>query len=292
MILDRQATTLKRMTYGDMDESNLRVLAVSSGKGGVGKTSIVANLAYALSKRGEKVLVLDADLGLNNIDILLGLIQEDKKDISHFLSGKSKLEDIILQGPEGMHVLPAGNGLQELTQLDTEKKMVLMDELDRVSRNYNYLIFDTGAGISSNVTFFCSAAHETILVATTEPTSLTDVYSLIKVLHKNHKQNHFRLIVNSVKTEKEAQGIYKNLTKVIDHFLKGGVSLEYLGHILLDPNVPKAIREQKAFLQIYPYSKFSVCMNKLADKILKEQPKSLSGEANQNYFWRSTFQVQ
>ena len=289
MVLGGQATTLKRITYGDMSESGLRVLAVSSGKGGVGKTNIVANLAYALSKRGKKVLVVDADLGLNNIDILLGLAS--KKHIGHVLSGESNVEDIILQGPEGIHVLPAGDGLQELTQLETEKKMVLMDELDRVSRNYGYLIFDTGAGISPNVTFFCSAAHETILVATTEPTSLTDVYALMKVLHNKHSQKHFRLIVNSVASEREAQGVYRNLTAVTDRFLKG-VSLEYLGYALQDPNVPKAIRQQKAFLEIYPFSKFSGCINKLAERISKEKPKSLSGEANQPYFWRSAFQAQ
>ena len=270
MVLGKQATTLKRITYGDMNESGLRVLAVSSGKGGVGKTNIVANLAYALSKRGKKVLVVDADLGLNNIDILLGLAS--KKHIGHVLSGESNVEDIILQGPEGIHVLPAGDGLQELTQLETEKKMVLMDELDRVSRNYGYLIFDTGAGISPNVTFFCSAAHETILVATTEPTSLTDVYALMKVLHNKHSQKHFRLIVNSVVSEREAQGVFRNLTAVTDRFLKG-VSVEYLGHIFQDPNVPKAIRQQKAFLEIYPFSKFSGCVNELAEKIYKEKPK-------------------
>ena len=289
MVLGKQATTLKRITYGDMNESGLRVLAVSSGKGGVGKTNIVANLAYALSKRGKKVLVVDADLGLNNIDILLGLAS--KKHIGHVLSGESNVEDIILQGPEGIHVLPAGDGLQELTQLETEKKMVLMDELDRVSRNYDYLIFDTGAGISPNVTFFCSAAHETILVATTEPTSLTDVYALMKVLHNKHSQKHFRLIVNSVVSEREAQGVFRNLTAVTDRFLKG-VSVEYLGHIFQDPNVPKAIRQQKAFLEIYPFSKFSGCINELAEKIYKEKPKSLSGDANQPYFWRSAFQAQ
>ncbi|MBC8283784.1 MAG: MinD/ParA family protein [Nitrospinae bacterium] len=289
MILGGQATTLKRMTYGDMNESGLRVLAVSSGKGGVGKTNIVANLAYALSKRGKKVLVVDADLGLNNIDILLGLAS--KKHIGHVLSGESNVEDIILHGPEGIHVLPAGDGLQELTQLETEKKMVLMDELDRVSRNYDFLIFDTGAGISANVTFFCSAAHETFLVATTEPTSLTDVYALMKILHNNHSQKHFRLIVNSVASEREAQGVYRNLTAVTDRFLKG-VSVEYLGYILHDPNVPKAIRQQKAFLEIYPFSKFSGCINELAEKISKEKPRSVSGEANQPYFWRSAFQAQ
>lgn len=289
MILNGQATTLKRITCGNMNEPGLRVLAVSSGKGGVGKTNIVANFAYALSKRGKKVLVVDADLGLNNIDILLGLASG--KHIGHVLFGESNIEDIILQGPEGIHVLPAGDGLQELTQLETEKKMVLIDELDRISGGYDYLIFDTGAGISPNVTFFCSAAHETILVATTEPTSLTDVYALVKILNNSHSQKHFRLIVNSVASEREAHGVYRNLADVADRFLKG-VSVEYLGYVLQDPNVSKAIRQQKAFLEIYPFSQFSGCINDLAEKISKEKPKSVSGEANQSYFWRSAFQAQ
>ena len=269
-----------------MNQSSLRVLAVSSGKGGVGKTTIVANLAYALSKKGKKVLVVDTDLGLNNIDILFGLTS--KNHIGHVLSGKSNVEDIILQGPEGIHILPAGNGLQELTQLEPEKKMALMDELDRISGDYDFLIFDTSAGISSNVTFFCSVAHETFLIATTEPTSLTDVYALMKVLHTRHSQKYFRLIINSVASEREAQGVYRQLTKVSDEFLKG-VHVEYLGCILRDPNVSKAIRQQKVFLKIYPFSKFSVCMNELAEKISKEKAKLLSGEGNQSYFWRSTF---
>ena len=274
------------MQCGIMNKSSLRVLAVSSGKGGVGKTTIVANLACALSKRGKKVLVVDTDLGLNNIDILLGLTS--KKHIGHVLSGKSNVEDIILHGPEGIHVLPAGNGLQELTQLEPEKKMALMDELDRISGDYEFLIFDTSAGISSNVTFFCSAAHEIFLIATTEPTSLTDVYALMKVLHTKHSQKHFRLIINSVSSEREAQGVYRNLTAVADRFLKG-VYVEYLGYILSDPNVSKAIRQQQAFLEIYPFSKFSRCMNKLAEKISKEKPKLLTDEANQSYFWKSAF---
>ena len=122
-----------------MNQSNLRVLAVSSGKGGVGKTTIVANLAYALSKRGKKVLVVDTDLGLNNIDILFGLTS--KKHIGHVLSGKCNIEDIIVHGPEGIHILPAGNGLQELTQLEPEKKMALMDELDRISGRLRFSDF-------------------------------------------------------------------------------------------------------------------------------------------------------
>ena len=287
--MSSQATTLKRMAYEKMRGSSLRVLAVSSGKGGVGKTNFVANLAYALSKRGENVLVVDADLGLNNIDILLGLAP--KKHIGHLLSGEATVEDIILHGPADINILPAGDGLQELTQLPPEKKILLMDELDRVSQGYDFLIFDTGAGISNNVTYFCSAAHETILIATTEPTSLTDVYALMKTLHLKHAQKHFRMVINSVSSEREAQGVYSNLTAVTDRFLKD-ISVEYLGYILHDANVPKAVRQQKAFLELYPFSKFSVCINELSEKISKEKPSPLSSERDQPYFWRSAFQVQ
>ncbi len=276
------------MVYEKMSGSNLRVLAVSSGKGGVGKTNFVANLAYALSKRGKKVLVVDADLELNNIDILLGLAPQ--KHIGHVLSGESNMEDIILRGPADIHVLPTGDGLQELTQLPSEKKIVLMDELERASQGYDFLIFDTGAGISTNVTYFCSAAHETILIVTTEPTSLTGVYALMKTLHNKHAQKHFRVVINLVSSEREAQGVYSNLTAVTDRFLKD-ISVEYLGYILNDLNVSKAVRQQKAFLELYPFSKFSECLNELAEKISKEKPCPLSCEERQHYFWRSVFQV-
>ncbi len=271
-----------------MKDSALRVLAVSSGKGGVGKTNVVANLAYALSKRGKKVLVIDADLGLNNIDILLGLAP--KYHIGHVLSGDKSVEEILVQGPAGIRVLPAGDGLQELTQLESEKKMLLMDELDRVSRGFDFLIFDTGAGISSNVTYFCSAAHEIVLIATTEPTSLTDVYALIKVLFQKHAQKHFRVVINSVNSEREAQAVYRNLTAVTDKFLSS-VSVEYLGYILSDANVTKAVRQQKAFLELYPYSKVSQCLNVLAEKIVKEK-RPESDDTDRPFFWRSAFQVQ
>lgn len=271
-----------------MNNASLRVMAVSSGKGGVGKTNIVANLAYALSKRGKKVLVVDADLGLNNIDILLGLTP--KRHIGHVLSGEISVEDIIIHGPAGLAVLPAGDGLQELTQLESAKKILLMDELDKVSREYDFLLFDTGAGISANVTYFCSAAHEIVLVATTEPTSLTDVYALMKVLHQNHAQKHFRVIVNAVSSEREAQSVFRNLSAVTDKFLRN-ISVEYLGFILSDPNVPRAVRQQKAVMDLYPYSKFSQCIRTLSEKIDYEKALE-TGNGDRSFFWKSAFQVQ
>ena len=228
MITGNQARTLENIASSRMKSSSLRVLAVSSGKGGVGKTNIVANLACAFAKRNKKVLVVDADLGLNNIDILLGLAP--KFNIGHVLSGDKNVEEIIIKGPADIRLLPAGDGLQELTQLDDEKKVIFMEELDHVSNGYDFLIFDTGAGISTNVTYFCSAAHEILLIATTEPTSLTDVYALIKILHTKHAQKHFRMIINSVESEREAQLIFRNLTAVTDRFLPN-VSVEYLGYI-------------------------------------------------------------
>ncbi len=288
MVIGNQARTLKNIVSNKMKSSSLRVLAVSSGKGGVGKTNIVANLAYVLSKQDKKVLVVDADLGLNNIDILLGL--NPKFHIGHVLSGEKNVQDIITEGPAGIHLLPAGGGLQELTQLDDEKKVVLMEELDQVSSAYDFLIFDTGAGISTNVTYFCSAAHEILLIATIEPTSLTDVYALIKTLHTKHAQKYFRVIINSVGSESEARLIFRNLAAVADRFLPD-VSVEYLGYILLDPVVTKAVRQQKAFSELYPDSKVTQCIDRLVQKIVGEK-KSVVDEEQSTLFWRTAFTVQ
>ncbi len=285
MVTGNQATTLKNIVSNGMKSSSLRVLAVSSGKGGVGKTNIVANLAYLISKQNKKVLVVDADLGLNNIDILLGLYP--KFHIGDVLSGEKTVQDIIIKGPADINLLPAGGGLQELTQLDDEKKILLMEELDRVSDGYDFLIFDTGAGISTNVTYFCSAAHEILLVATAEPTSLTDVYALIKTLYIKHSQKYFRMIINSVDSESEAQLIFRNLAAVTDRFLPN-VSVEYLGYVVSDSNVTKAVRRQKAFSEIYPYAKVTQCVKKLAQKMIAEK-RSMINEEQPSLFWRTAF---
>ncbi|MDH4187246.1 MAG: AAA family ATPase, partial [Nitrospira sp.] len=162
------------------------VITVTSGKGGVGKTNVVANLAVALAQAGKQVLVLDADLGLGNIDVLLGLVP--RYTLEHVLAGSHHLSDIVIQGPAGIHVLPASSGLPQLTSLNDEQQLLLQSELEDVAKTVDVLLIDTGAGIASNVTYFAAAAQETVIVVSPEPTSLTDAYALIKVLWRQHRE--------------------------------------------------------------------------------------------------------
>jgi len=283
----RQADTLRRVMGKRQNNMPSKVLAVSSGKGGVGKSNVVANLAMALLRKGNRVLIFDADIGLNNIDILLGLAP--KYHIGHVFNGEKTLEEILVEGPRGLKVLPASNGWQELTTLDNEKKMILLEELDRLMGDYDYLIFDTGAGISSNVTYFCSAAHETLLVATPEPTSHTDVYALMKVLYQKHNQKKFQLIINSVKSEREALEIYRRLTDVADRFLSN-VSLEYFGYILYDENVTRSVRQQTPVVELYPHSPVSQCILRLSEKVIETRGR-IPEEGDRPFYWKNVFEV-
>jgi flagellar biosynthesis protein FlhG len=283
----RQADTLRRVMGKRQNNMPSKVLAVSSGKGGVGKTNVVANLAMALIRKGNRVLIFDADIGLNNIDILLGLAP--RYHIGHVFNGEKTLEEVLVEGPRGLKVLPASNGWQELTTLDNEKKMTLLEELDHLMGDYDYLIFDTGAGISSNVTYFCSAAHETLLVATPEPTSHTDVYALMKVLYQKHNQKKFQLIINSVKSEREALEIYRRLTDVVDRFLSH-VSLEYFGYILYDENVTRSVRQQKPVVELYPHSPVSQCILRLSEKVIETRSR-IPEEGDRPFYWKNVFEV-
>ena len=186
----------------DRESSYTHVITVTSGKGGVGKTNVVANLAVALSRAGKEVLVLDADLGLGNIDVLLGLVP--RYTLEHVLAGSHHLSDIVIPGPAGIQVLPASSGLPQLTSLSDAQQLLLQSELEEVAKTVDVLLIDTGAGISPNVTYFASAAQETVVVISPEPTSLTDAYALIKVLCRQHRERRFKVLVNMVKSQRDA----------------------------------------------------------------------------------------
>lgn len=258
-----------------------RVIAVTSGKGGTGKTNVVANLAYALSLSGEKVMIFDADLGLGNMDILLGITS--KYTIQDIVKGRRNLSEVLIEGPEGIKILPAGSGIQELSHLSEGEKLNLMAEFDLYEDEIDTFLIDTGAGISSNVMYFNIMAQEIIVVLSPEPTSITDAYAIMKVLSTKYSETHFKLLVNEVKNERSALVVYNNICNVADKFLN--ISIDFLGYVMHDENVPRAVMQQTIVLQQYPDSPASKCFTYLAKK-LKKNPPVKEPKGNIQLFWQ------
>ncbi len=240
----------------------VKTIAVASGKGGVGKTNIAANLAIEMKKKGRRVMILDADLGLSNIDILFQLTP--RYNIQHVLSGEMNLKDIIVEGPFGIKILPASSGIQELTALDEFQRLKLLEGFDSAELDIDCLIIDTAAGISENVAFFCIAAQETVVVTSPEPTAITDAYALIKVLFTRYQEKEFRILVNMAKTPEEAFEVFRRLSLVAERFLN--ISLDYIGYIPFDISVQKAVKAQRALIDIYPNSIASKQFAEIATK--------------------------
>ncbi len=258
-----------------------RVIAITSGKGGVGKTNIVANLGFALSRLGEKVLMLDADLGLGNLDVLLGLAP--KYNLSHVVSGEKSIQEIILKGPGNIEILPASSGIQGLTQLSKQQKIQILTKLDLLIDSFDVLLIDTAAGISTNVLDFNATAQEIIVVVSPEPTSLTDAYALIKVLSLKYSEKHCKLLVNQAASDQEGREIYKQLNMVAERFLD--ISVEYFGCVLFDEKVTESVKRQQIILELYPDSPASKCFGILAKKA-KNMKTSKTTEGNSNLFWK------
>ena len=227
-----------------MNSSYPLVFSVTSGKGGVGKTNISVNLALTLAARGKRVLLLDADLGLANVDVLLGLHPE--KNIFHLFHEGASLRDILLPTEYGFSILPASSGVSEMLALNSGQKLELLDAMDELENDLDFLIVDTGAGINDSVLYFNVAAQERLLVLTPEPTSLTDAYALIKVLKTQHGVDRFQVCVNMAQDMKSAREMFVRLTDVCDHFL-GGVSLDLAGVLPRDPGVHEAVLRQQRF---------------------------------------------
>jgi flagellar biosynthesis protein FlhG len=265
---------------------SIRVMTVSSGKGGVGKSNIVVNLALAFDRMGKKVLILDADLGLANIDLLLGLTP--KFNVSHVLSGAKKFREVLVQGPGNIRIMPASSGVQQLTQLTDEQKLLFLQMLEDVEAEIDVLLIDTAAGISDTVLYFNLAAQERIIVVTPEPTSLTDAYALIKVLFVRHGERYFKVLANAVESERAGKVIFGNISKVAEHFLDG-LSLDYLGSVPYDPNIPKAVLHQSPFLGLFPESPASRAIAYVAGRIEKTCPHVNHGSIQ--FFWKRLLNI-
>lgn len=270
----------------DLVKGKARIITVTSGKGGVGKTNVVTNIAYAMAITSKNILIIDADLGLGNIDVLLGITP--KYNIEHILNGQKKIKDILVKYMDNMYVLPSASGVQELSLLSNEQLLYLSQEFSWLSMKFDIILLDTGAGISSNVTYFCKTAGEILIIVTPEPTSITDAYALMKVLYLKHAQKDFNLLVNGVKSEREAKDVFRQLSIVIDKYLVS-VSLSYRGYILLDENLPKAVRQQKAVMELFPRSKSSICFINVAKDIIENVHETET--QNQEGFWRQLLTI-
>jgi flagellar biosynthesis protein FlhG len=260
--------------------SNTRVISVTSGKGGVGKTNIVANLGYAFARSGKKVLILDADLGLGNLDVLLGLAP--KFNLSHVILGEKSVNDIIVEGPGQMLILPASSGIQELTQLTQDQKVRILSELDQLIGAVDILFIDTAAGISSNVMDFNVTAHEIIVVVSPEPTSITDAYALMKVLSLKYAEKCCKVIVNLSGTSQQGREVFQQLNMVTERFLD--MTLDYLGSVLFDAKITQGVKQQKLVSELYPDTQASRCFSDLARKISASSPTHVP-QGGSNFFW-------
>ena len=257
------------------------VYSITSGKGGVGKTAVCANLAYNLASMGKRVLILDADLGLANIDVVFGL--SPSYNLNHFFSGDYQLQDIMIDGPLGIKILPAGSGIQNFTRLDSTQKMRLLDGLDSIQNHFDYVLIDTEAGISENVTYFNTAAQEILVVTTPEPTAITDAYALMKLLSTHYHEKKFNLVVNQIRTEDDALDVYRKLTMVANRYLD--ISIDYLGSIPEDRQMIDSIRKQKVISELNPGSKVTIAFRQLAKRISSE-PSLASPKGNLQFFWK------
>jgi flagellar biosynthesis protein FlhG len=265
-----QASGLRKM----QDLQQVKVIAVSGGKGGVGKTNTSLNTAIALGQQGKRVLVLDADLGLANVDVMLGL--RVKQNLSHVLSGECELDDIIVDGPAGIKIIPATSGSQSMVDLTPSEHAGLIRAFSEMQTQFDVLIVDTAAGISDMVLSFTRAAQDIMLVVCDEPTSITDCYALMKLLSRDHGVFKFKVVANMVRSAKEGQQLFTKLIKVTDRFLD--VAIELVAIIPFDENMRKSVRKQKVIVEAYPQSPAAIAYVDLAKKISAWPiPKQASG---------------
>jgi flagellar biosynthesis protein FlhG len=251
----------------------VRVIAVTSGKGGVGKTNIAVNLGVALSSMGRRVALMDADMGLANVDVLLGLYPQ--YNLSHVLNGEKTLNEIMLEGPAGLKVIPASSGIQQMSELSSFEQASIIRAFSDIDQNLDALIVDTAAGISASVINFARACQEIIIVICDEPTSLTDAYAFIKLLNRDYGLYNFHILTNMVQSARHGQNLYTKLTRVTDRYLD--VTLNFAGVVPADDNLKKAVQKQTAVINAFPESKSAQALKNIARKIDNWPIKSQTG---------------
>lgn len=251
---------IQRQQVSSHRSSGCRVIAVTSGKGGVGKTNLALALSLALSMQRYRVVLMDADMGLANVDVILGIMP--KYNLSDVIRGEKSLSDVIQEGPEGLKIIPSASGIEELANLDAESLERLIREIALIEQNFDYLVIDTGAGISRQVMAFILAAEEVLLVTTPEPTALTDAYGLIKVFKKHEGKGHIRLVINKVRSQQEGIETAQRLIRAAKYFLN--MDIEVAGCIPSDKAVEDAVRRNQSFIVAFPRAPASQNVLKIA----------------------------
>jgi flagellar biosynthesis protein FlhG len=278
MVATDQAAALRKLaaekkTTAAGPAKRTKTIAITSGKGGVGKTSVAVSLSIALAQGGRtKVTLLDADLGLANINVIMGIIPQF--NLYHVIKGKKKLKDIVIEVPEGIRIIAGASGFHQLANLDIKQRKEFIDEFATLEGD-DYMIIDTGAGVSQNVLSFVIAADEVIVITTPEPTAITDAYGIIKSIASQTNEKTIKLVVNRVSSVSEGKRVAQRIISIASQFLN--IKIESLGFIFDDEAVSKAVRAQKPFIVSYPKSKPAVCVQMIADRIANRESEVSKG---------------
>lgn len=265
-----QAHGLRRMNQ----QKPVQVVAITSGKGGVGKSNITVNLAVSLAQRGQNVLVMDADLGLANIDVLLGLTP--RYNLSHVISGECTLEEIIVDGPEGIKIIPASSGTRSMADLSPVENAGIIRAFSELTLPVDTMLVDTAAGLSESVVSYIRAAREVIVVVCDEPASITDAYAMIKVMNRDFNVSRFHVLANQAHSIQQGRELFLKLSRVADQYLDA--TLDFLGSVPHDDYLRKSVQKQQAVLLSFPRSPAAMAFRKLSEKVIKwPTPSSLEG---------------
>ncbi len=272
-----QAASLRKLVDDDEKKSSSnprksKIITVTSGKGGVGKSNFVVNLGVFLQSKGKKVLIFDADLGMGNDDVLMGLYP--KNNIFDIIFTDLTLKDIIIEGSNGVSLIPAGTGLNKIEELTDEQRSTFLDKLEHLNE-FDYILMDTGAGVNKDILAFISASEELIIITTPEPTSLTDAYSLIKATDYFKLKSKAKVIVNKAFTTEEGIETYNKFNRAVSKFLQ--IKVEYLGCIIDDKKIVQSVRQQKPFILLYPNCQASKCIESIGMKLMGQDASSSDG---------------
>ncbi|MEB3196725.1 MAG: MinD/ParA family protein [Candidatus Sericytochromatia bacterium] len=262
--------------------SPARVIVVTSGKGGVGKTNITVNLALALARREKRTLLFDADLGMANVDVILGV--SPKANLADVIGGRKKLDEILLPVNDHLHIVPGGSGIHELADLSQDQLESFIRDMAGLEDRADFILVDTGAGISRGVLNFVLAAHEVLLVTTPEPTAITDAYGLIKSIDQHNPLAQVRLIINMAESEQEARAVAQKLIMIVDRFLN--IDVSFLTYIEKDPMVSRSVLQQQPFYHAFPYGPTTRRINLLASLLIDPEGDQAAPESTAGFFSR------